>query len=124
VENVVLVVHLLLALGLIGVVLLQRSEGGGLGMGTSGAMSGRGAATALGKITWGLAAAFIATSIGLTVIAAENAGGASVVDRVTGTTDPAAELPAAPLPGTDLGGDGGLLPPSATDSTPLVPQAD
>jgi len=63
-ENVVLTIHLLLALSLIGVVLLQRSEGGGLGMGGGGgggAMSGRAAATALGKMTWILAAAFIVT---------------------------------------------------------------
>ena len=60
-ENVVLTIHLLLALALIGVVLLQRSEGGGLGMGGGGggAMTGRAAATALGKMTWILAAAFI-----------------------------------------------------------------
>jgi len=47
-ENVVLIVHLILALGLIAVVLLQRSEGGGLGMGGGGggAVSGRSAATA------------------------------------------------------------------------------
>ena len=57
-ENVVLIIHLILAFGLIVVVLLQRSEGGGLGMGGGGggAMSGRAAATALGKITWILAA--------------------------------------------------------------------
>ena len=56
-ENVVLIIHLLLALGLIGVVLMQRSEGGGLGMGGGGGgvMSGRAAATALGKVTWILA---------------------------------------------------------------------
>ena len=60
-ENVVLIIHLLLALALIGVVLLQRSEGGGLGMGGGGgAMTGRAAATALGKVTWLLAAAFFA----------------------------------------------------------------
>lgn len=116
-ENVVLIVHLLLALGLIGAVLLQRSEGGGLGMGGSGAMTGRGAGTAMGKITWGLALAFIATSIGLTIIAAENAAGNSVVDRITDA--PAAEVPALP----DLG-EGGLLPPTAEDSAPLVPLAD
>ena len=82
-ENVVLIIHLLLALSLIAVVLLQRSEGGGLGMGGGGgAMSGRAAATALGKVTWILAAAFIVTSIALTVIAAEKSAGASVLDRL------------------------------------------
>ncbi len=54
--NVVLTIHLLLALSLIVVVLLQRSEGGGLGIGGGGGgvMTGRGAATALSKLTWAL----------------------------------------------------------------------
>jgi len=123
-ENVVLIVHLLLALGLIGVVLLQRSEGGGLGMGGSGAVTGRGAATALGKITWGLAVAFIATSLGLTIIAANNAGGGSVVDQLADPTLPGAALPTPGDATTELGGDAGLLPPTAAENVPLVPQAD
>ena len=82
-ENIVLTIHLILALGLIGVVLLQRSEGGGLGIGGGGgggAMSGRAAATALAKMTWILATGFLITSLTLTVIAANNAGGGSVLD--------------------------------------------
>mmetsp|Transcript_18714 Transcript_18714/g.24562 ORF Transcript_18714/g.24562 Transcript_18714/m.24562 type:complete len:94 (-) Transcript_18714:9-290(-) len=85
-ENVVLIIHLLLALGLIAVVLLQRSEGGGLGMGGGGgggAMSGRAAATAMTKLTWILAIAFIATSITLTILAAQKSSGSSVLDRIT-----------------------------------------
>ena len=85
-ENIVLTVHLLLALGLIGVVLLQRSEGGGLGIGGGGgggAMSGRAAATALAKVTWVFAIGFLITSITLTVIAANNANGGSVLDLAT-----------------------------------------
>ena len=92
-ENVVLTVHLLLALGLIGVVLLQRSEGGGLGLGGGGGggiMSGRSAASALSKVTWILAVAFIITSLGLTVLAARNSAGSSVVDRI-GIPDTAEE---------------------------------
>ena len=59
-ENVVLVIHLILALGLIGIVLLQRSEGGGLGIGGGGGgVSGRPASTALGKVTWLFAIALI-----------------------------------------------------------------
>ena len=112
-ENVILIVHLILALCLIGVVLLQRSEGGGLGMGGGGVMSGRAAATALGKLTWAFAIAFICTSITLTVLAAAKSDGSSVVDRIVDT-------PAAPaLPDLPLGGD--LLPPSLSDA-PLVPQ--
>ena len=116
-ENVVLIVHLILAFSLIGVVLLQRSEGGGLGMGGGGAMTGRAAATALGKITWALAGAFIATSIALTVIAARNAAGSSVTDTGDLTVETSPETPATP----DLGGD--LLPP-ATGDAPLVPPAE
>ena len=67
-ENIVLTIHLILALALGGSVLLQRSEGGGLGLGGGGGggdgiMSGRGAATALTKITWVVAIAFIITSM-------------------------------------------------------------
>ena len=65
-ENVVLIIHLILALGLIIVVLLQRSEGGGLGMGGGGggAVSGRSAATALGKMTWILGVGFLIRGLG------------------------------------------------------------
>ena len=117
-ENVVLVVHLIVALSLIGVVLLQRSEGGGLGMGGGGGggvKSGRSAATALGKVTWGLATAFIITSVSLSIIAARNSAGSSVVDQFSDAPG-VAETPAIPALG-----EGSLLPPSAGDAEPLVP---
>ena len=121
-ENVVLTVHLLLALGLIGVVLLQRSEGGGLGLGGGGGgggvMSGRSAASALSKVTWILAVAFIITSLGLTVLAARNSAGSSVVDRI-GIPDTAEENLLAPL-----GDSESLLPPTENSDSPLVPSAD
>ena len=116
-ENVVLVIHLILALSLIGTVLLQRSEGGGLGIGGGGggATGGRPAPTAMSKFTWLLAIAFICTSIALTLIAAENSAGSSVVDRLGGTdTEEGA-------PASDLGDS--LLPPSAGDE-PLVPTGE
>ncbi|MFC3117790.1 preprotein translocase subunit SecG [Jhaorihella thermophila] len=118
-ENVVLIIHLLLALGLIGVVLLQRSEGGGLGMGGGGVVSGRQAATALSKVTWALAIAFIATSMTLTIIAAQKSAGSSVLDRVA----PAEETAPEPVvPTVPSGGD--LLPPSTGETAPQVPRAD
>ncbi|MEM8653566.1 MAG: preprotein translocase subunit SecG [Pseudomonadota bacterium] len=119
-ENVVLIIHLILALGLIAVVLMQRSEGGGLGMGGGGgAATGRPAATALGKVTWILGIAFTITSITLTIIAAQNASGTSVIDQL-GITPPAQNVPGDDLvpPGSDL------LPPSGDDDAPLVPSAD
>ncbi len=118
-ENVVLIIHLILALCLIGVVLLQRSEGGGLGMGGGGggAMTGRQAATALGKLTWLFAIAFICTSITLTIIAARNAAGNSVIDQIGG--DVPASAPVTPaLP------EGNLLPPAPTDAPLTPPRAD
>ena len=119
-ENVVLIVHLFLALGLIAVVLMQRSEGGGLGMGGGGgATTGRPAGTALGKLTWILAIAFIITSITLTIIAAQKAAGTSVIDQL-GITPPAQNAPADDL--VPPGGD--LLPPALGDDAPLVPSAD
>ncbi|MGB8623809.1 MAG: preprotein translocase subunit SecG, partial [Paracoccaceae bacterium] len=99
-ENVILIIHLFLALGLIGIVLLQRSEGGGLGMGGGGGggvMSGRQAATALGKLTWILAIAFIGTSIVLTIIAAQKSADTSVLDRMGNQQNaPAESAPATP----------------------------
>ncbi|MCC6306185.1 MAG: preprotein translocase subunit SecG [Rhodobacteraceae bacterium] len=118
-ENVVLVIHLVLALCLIGVVLLQRSEGGGLGIGGGGGIvSGRAAATALGKLTWIFAGAFIATSIALTVIAAEKSAGSSVVDRLGVPVPAAPEAPAGLPPGGDL------LPPPASGAPATPPRAD
>jgi len=115
-ENVVLVIHLILALSLIGMVLMQRSEGGGLGLGGGGgAIGSRAAGTAMGKATWILAIAFIGTSIALTIIAAEKSAGSSVVDRITDS--PVAEAPATPDLGTDL------LPPADSEA-PLLPASE
>lgn len=114
-ENVVLTVHLILALLMIGVVLLQRSEGGGLLSG-GGAMSARGAANALTKLTWILAAAFIATSITLTVIAAQKSQGTSVLDAATSAPADSPATPALP--------EGDLLPPTAGDAPVAPPPAD
>lgn len=111
-ENVILVIHLILAFALIGIVLLQRSEGAALLSG-GGPSGGRAPVTGIAKVTWALAAAFIATSIALTVLAAAKSENASVVDRV-GTESSAPE-------GTTPGLEGDLLPPS-TDST--TPRAD
>ena len=111
-QNVVLVIHLILALGLIGIVLLQRSEGGGLGIGGGGGgSSGRPSSTALGKVTWLFAIAFIITSLTLTIIAAKHSQGDSVIERLG--TERSEDSKTQPL-GDDL------LPPSDTDD-PLTP---
>ncbi|MFM2389158.1 MAG: preprotein translocase subunit SecG [Pseudomonadota bacterium] len=115
-ENVILAIHLILALLLVGVVLLQRSEGGGLGMGGGGGggvMTGRGAASALTRLTWILTAAFICTSITLTILAAAGSSASSVTDQFGGDAPAAAEVPLAP--GTDL------LPPAPADAPAEAP---
>lgn len=110
-ENVLLIVLLILALALIAIVLMQRSEGGGLGIGGGGGvMSARGAATALGKITWALGIAFLAMSLAMTIVSARNAADTSVIDRVDD---------AAPA-----GEDGAPLTPVLPDLTDLVPETD
>ena len=118
-ENVILAIHLILALLLIGVVLLQRSEGGGLGMGsTGGVVSGRSAATALAKVTWIFAAMFIATSITLTVLSAKDSASSSVIDQIGGTVPAPAETtaPATKTPLTAL--------PATTDAPATPPKAE
>ena len=68
--TVLLILHLMIAASLVGVVLLQKSEGGALGIGGGGGfMTGRGAANFLTRVTAGLAAAFFATSMLLTLLA-------------------------------------------------------
>lgn len=113
-ENVVLVIHLIIALCLIAVVLLQRSEGGALGIGGGGGgmVGQRSAMSALAKVTWALATGFVITSITLTILAGGRGDGGSVFDGA----DPNAEnveipLPAPAAPLSDEGGS--LLPPSA-----------
>ena len=114
-QNVVLIIHLLLALGIIGVVLLQRSEGGGLGIGggNMGPQAGRPPLTGLAKLTWGLAGAFIITSLTLTVFAAQQSADGSVLDRIGAQRDAPVQRPGdAPdvqLP--PVSGDAPLLPP-------------
>ena len=116
-QNVVLIIHLLLAVTLIGLVLLQRSEGGGLGMGGGGggggAMSGRAAASAITKLTWILAIAFICTSLGLTILQVQKSSGSSVLDQL---------MPVTEQSSTQSADD--LLPPSAADTAPLLPIAE
>ena len=105
-ENVLLIIHLILAAVLIGLVLLQRSEGGALGIGGGGGgglVSSRGATTGVAKATWAVAAAFIVTSLTLTVIAAQNSNERSVLDRI-GTPSAGDEAPATPA-GDELAPD-------------------
>ena len=83
-ETVLIVIHLMVVTALVAVVLLQRSEGGALGIGGGGGgfMSGRGQANALTRATALLGAVFFFTSLTLTVLANMNRAPRSVFDQV------------------------------------------
>ena len=85
-EVVILVIHLLIAVALVGVVLLQRSEGGALGIGGNnaggGVFSACGSANALTRMTAILAAAFMVTSIVLTIMAGATKENQSILDTI------------------------------------------
>ena len=96
-ENVLLVVHLILALAIIALVLLQRSEGGGLVGSGSGGLGGfssaRGTANALSRMTAICAGLFFCTSLGLAIMAGGNRVDASVLDQVTQQEEGTAAVP-------------------------------
>ncbi|MFN4311248.1 MAG: preprotein translocase subunit SecG [Ferrovibrio sp.] len=97
-----LVVHILLALALIGVILVQRSEGGALGMGGGGGgfMTARGQANLLTRTTAILATLFICTSIALAILAGGHSKPRSILDAAPATTPSApadSQKPAVPL---------------------------
>ena len=81
-QTILLVVMILISVALTGIVLLQKSEGGALGMGggPSGFMTARGAGNLLTVTTWWLAGAFFACAIGLTIVGNIERAGRSVVD--------------------------------------------
>ncbi|WP_026986297.1 preprotein translocase subunit SecG [Fodinicurvata fenggangensis] len=95
--QILLIVHLLIVLALIGVVLLQKSEGGGLGIGGGGGggasggmggfMTGRGSANFLSRTTAVLAACFMATSITLSILAGTQTEPTSILDTIDEDSD-------------------------------------
>jgi preprotein translocase subunit SecG len=104
--GLLLAAQIIVSLALIGVVLLQRSEGGGFvgGGSPSGMMSVRGAGDLLTRTTWILGASFFVISLLLTILAGREKGATSVVDRLKiDSLDPALlnqQKPARPPAGT------------------------
>jgi preprotein translocase subunit SecG len=82
-QTVLIVIHLMIVLALVGVVLIQRSEGGGLGIGGgSGFMSARGTANALTRTTAILAALFFVTSLGLGILSRYQSQPSDILNRI------------------------------------------
>ena len=132
-ETILIVIHLMVVLALVGVVLLQRPEGGGLGIGGgSGFMTARGAANALTRATAILAVAFFATSLTLSIIArygerptdildtvpasGGSSGGGGVLDQLGGSDIPAP----SPVPPND-GASTAPAAPAAPTAVPAAP---
>lgn len=106
-QTVIIVIHLMIVASLIGVVLLQRSEGGGLGMGSGGGggfMTGRGTANLLTRTTAFLAIGFFLTSLFLSWLAGLERKPASIIDA-----GPAAPTSQPGTPSPPAGGSGGVL---------------
>jgi preprotein translocase subunit SecG len=136
-QTVLIVVHLFIVLALIGVVLLQRSEGGlglgGGGGGGGGFMTGRGQANALTRATAILAGLFFLTSVSLAWIASHARGPRSILDGNAPISAPAGET-APGAPGGNVldqlrqmqqggGGQGGAPAPAPEPAAPQVPQS-
>jgi preprotein translocase subunit SecG len=115
-QTVIILIHLMIVLAMVGLVLIQKSEGGGLGMGSgggSGFLSSRGTANVLTRTTAILAALFFATSLFLSILASFDRKPKSILG--TGT-------PSAPASGGVLNQLGGAPQPAAP-GTPAAPQA-
>ncbi len=125
---VLLVIHVLIAIALVGAILLQKKEGGlgGLGGGGSGGlgglMSGRAKADGLSKLTGVLATAFFVTSLVLALISTHGSGPTEIVPGTMGTAAPAGE--AAPAGGVETGGTAPAETAPAQPATPAVPAGD
>jgi len=139
-QNVILVIHILACLAMIGLVLVQKSEGGGLGIGGGGAnslMSGRGAAGAIVRTTIIIGGIFFVTSLALTSIANRSKDSRSGIERVLEQTAPGtvveepidlfdpsvAPLSNEPAPrtspaGSDLADPAGLAPTPPSEAAP------
>src|SRR4051794_29234570 len=124
------VIHVLIALALIGVIMLQKSEGGALGMGgggMSGFMTGRSTANLLTRTTAILAGCFMLTSIVLVVLAGHHGPPRSIIDQTSPTAPSPAvpsslpPSPAAPAPAQNQGAPSPAAPAEPTPAQPSVP---
>ena len=133
-QAVILVIHLMVISAMVGVVLLQKSEGGGLGIGSAGGgfLSSRGTANVLTRTTAILAATFFATSLILSILAGWDRKPRSIIQNPGAPTQQTPGAPGAPPGQGGAGGGGGLLdtlrqqeqaPAPPQPAAPQAPQA-
>jgi len=121
-QTVVILIHLMIVLAMVGLVLIQKSEGGGLGMGGGGGnfLSSRGTTNVLTRTTAILAALFFATSLFLSILASFDRKPRSILD--SGATPAAPGAPAVPGTGGGvLNQLGGGTPPQQAPAAPQTP---
>ena len=112
-QTVIIVIHLMVVAAMIGVVLLQKSEGGGLGIGSSGGfMSSRGTANVLTRATAILAGTFFATSLVLSILAGLDRKPRTIIQN---SGAPGQQTPGAPP------GQGGVLDTLRQQEQPAAP---
>ena len=128
-QTILLVIYLMVVVALIGVVLIQRSEGGGLGIGGgSGFMSARGTANALTRTTAILATLFFVLALGMGIIARWESQPTDILDRIPGTTGTGGVLDALggaekPAEGTQQN-QGAQTDTNTTNQTPATTGTD
>ncbi len=123
-QTVIIVIHLMIVSAMIGLVLLQKSEGGGLGMGGGGGgfLTSRGTSNVLTRTTAILAASFFVTSLVLSILAGIERKPRSILQDPSAPAAPASQ-PASPG-GTAPGAPGGLLDRlQGAPSGPQVPRS-
>ena len=124
--SILLAILVIVCLALIGLVLLQRSEGGALGMGGGGSgnfMSARGSGDFLSRSTWILGGVFFALSLTITLVSGRVSGGSAVdrldieaLDPTELSAPPVSAIPAEPTEGSE----GGLAAPAAQIRNPFL----
>ena len=123
-QTVIIVVHLMVVLAMIGVVLLQKSEGGGLGIGGGGGfLSSRGTANVLTRTTAILAAVFFSTSLILSILAGVDRKPTSIFGGGSGPIG--AQPSGSPAPAAPGAGGGSLLDqfPQGQPTQPAAPRS-
>jgi preprotein translocase subunit SecG len=122
-QTILITIHLVVVIALVAVVLLQRSEGGALGIGGgSGFMTGRGQANALTRATAILATIFFITSLGLTFLANMNRAPRSIFDGVAPAGETAPGQPGGSLLDQLRQNEPPGQPAPAAPAAPAVPQ--
>ena len=123
-STVLLLIHLMIAIALVGIILLQRSEGGALGIGGGGGgfMTGRSAGNALTKTTAILATCFFITSLLLSILAGRPGGTPTILGPAGEGGLAPIEVPAAPQTSQAPSAPPPTAPPAPAPAAPQTPQ--